>query len=419
MDALIRNITITFTTVSVAVALAIAVYHWILMIVAACSQPSQAPAKSDPAHSFAIVIPAHDEEAMLAHTLDSCEALDYPESKRAVYVIADNCSDRTAALARARGAHCLVRSDPEHRGKGFALAWALPQIVDAGHDAVLVLDADCQIDSHALKAFDERLARGARVLQANDVVANPDASATSYLLAVANLLENDCFYAPKSQLGLAVFLRGTGMVFHRDILRRFPWQADSLVEDVEYTCQLIEAGQRVHFVRTVRVESDFPVGRDQLTVQRSRWVGGGLQMAAARAPRLIRQCLKTGRPALLDAAVTMLMTSRPVIIGQVFVTGTLAAWCHWLWPNAWTSLLVAASLVVAAGYVVYAALGVALLGLSLRRLELLLRLPISLVAYLYVAVRGFARGNASGWRRTPRIDYPPEAGPLTGGRNRC
>ena len=141
-------------------------------------------------------------------------------------------------MAGSHGATCLVRHDEEKRGKGYALEWALPQVLSAGHNAIVVLDADCQIDSHALLAFDEYLCSGARVLQASDVVGNPDESPTSYVLALANALENDCFYTPKSALGLAVLLRGTGMAFHREVLLRFPWRRgrSSRTRSIPFSC---------------------------------------------------------------------------------------------------------------------------------------------------------------------------------------
>jgi cellulose synthase/poly-beta-1,6-N-acetylglucosamine synthase-like glycosyltransferase len=394
---------LAFAAASVAMAACVCAYHIVLMAVAAFCRVGARGCTGASSHSFAIVIPANDEESNILRTLDSCAALDYPESKRAVYVIADNCSDRTADLAKGRGVECLIRHDEEKQGKGFALAWAFPKVLAAGHDAVVVLDADCRIDPHALLAFDERLSRGNRVLQASDVVGNPDDNATCYTLATANVLENYCFYAPKSALGLAVPLRGTGMVFHRDVLLRFPWRAESIVEDAEYTCQLLEAGERVCFVPEARVISDFPVSREQLAVQRGRWIGGGLRMAVVRGPSLLWQGLRTGRLVLIDAALTMLLASRPLVIGQFLASLGLAVSCWWLLlPGPWPASLVVACASIAAAYTLYAAVGIALLGIRPKRIRLLLQLPLIAAAYLFMAMKGLARGHATTWNRTPR-----------------
>ena len=114
---------------------------------------------------------------------------------------------------------------------------------------------------------------GDRLLQANDAASNPDVNSMSYAVAVGNLIENELFYAPKSDLGMAVFLRGTGFVLHRDILEDFPWQAHSIAEDMEYGINLIKSKIRIRFVPEVKVSSNFPVQQDQLSIQRIRWAG--------------------------------------------------------------------------------------------------------------------------------------------------
>ena len=285
-------------TACVAVAAAVCLYHAFLALVALAGRKPPEKPSSEALHSFAIVIPAHNEEGTIDCALRSCGALDYPKEKFTVYVVADNCSDQTAEMAMAYGAVCLVRRDEQNRGKGQALEWALPRILPHGHDAVVILDADCQLGTHALKVFDHRLLAGERVLQASDVVANPDENAMSYTLAVANVLENDLFYTPKSTLGLAVFLRGTGMVFRRDVLANCPWRALSIAEDAEYTCQLLKQGILVSFVPEVRVASRFPVQQRQLVVQRTRWVGGGVSVARTRGLELLWRGVVRRRPVL-------------------------------------------------------------------------------------------------------------------------
>ncbi len=388
----------------VAIAAFSCLYHVGLAIVAPFCRHTHTRGDCPQSHSFAIVIPAHDEETTIAVALESCAALDYPKDKVSVYVVADNCSDGTAEVAVDYGAICLVRHDDERRGKGFALEWALPQVLAAGNDAIIVLDADCQIDFHALTTFDRYLCDGARALQANYVVGNPDASVTTYLLAIANALENDCFYAPKSLLGLAVMLRGTGMVFHRDILLQFPWHVRSVVEDSEYSLQLLENGIRIWFVPEVRIVSDFPARHDQLAVQRGRWIGGGLQIVTKHAPRLILEGLRSKRLVLLDAAVTMIVASRPLIIAQLLCSLLLSLLCWWILPGQWAVALAATCMAALACYTLYAVVGIAMLGIRLRRLGFLVWLPVAIAHYLIVAIKSLLTRKDVGWERTPRIE---------------
>jgi len=388
---------------SLAIAGAVCMYHSFLAVVAFLFGRRNGCDNHDTAtHRFAIVVPAHDEEGVIEYTLRSCDALDYPEGKYAVYVIADNCSDRTAEIATAAGANCLVRHDEEKRGKGQALEWALPQVLADGWDAVVVLDADCRLDANGLRVFDQRLTAGDRVLQANYVVSNADESCISYLLALANTVENDLFYAPKSRLGWAVFLRGTGMVFHRDVLECYPWRASSIVEDAEYACELLQDGIRIRFLPHIRVASDFPVDNKQLTVQRTRWMGGGFLLVGAQCLRLCRQGIARRRLHLIDAGLTTCIVSRPLIIAQLFFTWALALLCFWLQPDVLSKSIVACCVAIVVAYGLYVGAGVWLLGLNRRRTGLLVRAPAVVLRYLFLSAKTLLVGANKAWVRTPR-----------------
>ena len=117
----------------------------------------------------------------------------------------------------------------------------------------------------------------------------------------------------------------------------------------------------------VCVTSDFPVRHSQLAVQRARWIGGGMRVAAAWGPRLAREGLRRRRLVLLDAAVTMLIASRPLIVAQLVVTLLLGFLCWWVSSGSWSALLLASCLAIVAGYMIYAAVGVALLGVRVKR----------------------------------------------------
>src|SRR5262245_26771648 len=110
-------------------ALGVCAYYWILASVALATQAPRVPSTGVVRHRFAILIPAHDEEANIAAVLASCLEQDYPLDHYRIFVVADNCTDRTAAMVTAHGATCLERHDVEQPGKGPALAWAIPQVL--------------------------------------------------------------------------------------------------------------------------------------------------------------------------------------------------------------------------------------------------------------------------------------------------
>ena len=382
-------------------ALAVAIYHAFLMLARLLGARANARAGAEAGHSFAIVIPAHNEEQVIADVLRSCAALDYPADKYRVYVVADNCSDRTAEVARNCIATCLERANDQQVGKGYALQWAFEQVLPLGHDAVVVLDADCTIAPQALRVFDRCLQDGSKVLQANYVLSNPDASAISYVARVGNILEYEYFYAPKSDLGLAVMLVGTGMVFHRSVLSDYPWRAHSLVEDAEYTLALASHGIRVRFVANVGVFQAGAERAEQLTVQRARWAGGTLQLGKRSAIRLIAKGLLTGRALLADAGWTLLIVSRPLVLLHLLLTLLLATLLGWLSPNGLSTALLLTGMGVLVVYAIYFGVGVARIGMSARRAGYLLATPFVLARLaMIVVIAGMSHRTA--WIRTPR-----------------
>lgn len=393
---------------SVVAAAFICTYHIVLATVALCTWGRGERRSDSPCHTFAIVIPAHNEEHTVQLALDACSRLDYARDKMTVYVLADNCTDQTAEISRQHGAVCLARHDTERNGKGFALEWALPRVLADGRDAVLILDADCTIDAHALRVFDQCLKAGDKVLQTNFIVANPDDSAISYVLAVGGFVANVLFHAPKSVLGMPILLIGSGMVLHREILLRFPWRAQSLCEDTEYSLLLHEYGIRSRFVSSVCVTSDSPVNRQQMAVQRRRWIRGEMHAAWRHGLRLIWKGLKNRRIGLVDAGFTSAIVSRPLVLAQLFLTVLLALLCQWLAPSAVSNGVVLIVGTVIAMYALYAATGVCLFGLNARRICFLLQSPLVILEYFTIAATAMLRFRSGNWDRTPRVEPPRE-----------
>lgn len=383
-------------------AVPICLYHVVLACCALAGRRPVRAAEAQPTHRFAIVIPAHNEEATLAGVLRSCAELDYPRDLYQVYVIADNCSDATAAIARAGGARCLERHDDKRRGKGAALEWAFERVLPDGADAIVVLDADCTLDAHALRAFDRRLAAGDRVLQACNVASNPDTNVTSYVACVANTVENHLFYAPKSDLGLAVLLRGTGMVFAREVLQSHPWRAHSIVEDSEYSVRLLEAGLRIRFVPEASVRSPFATHSRQLSVQRKRWVGGNAHFGRAHALRLMGRGLIGRRWLLLDLGWTLLAVQRSLVLVELLLAVLVGGLCDWLAPGKLSAGLALTGVALGMLHGLILALGAVLLGLNGRRLRFLAGSPLVAARMLLIAVQGACGDRVVAWQRTPR-----------------
>ena len=137
---------------------------------------------------FAFVVPAHNEEAGIAATVESLFAVDWPKENFQVVVVADNCSDSTADKARAAGATVLERQNKDLRGKGYALEHAFHWVLnDTAADAVVVVDADTIVSKNLLLSYASRIAEGALAMQAEYGVRNVDASWRTELMALAQI----------------------------------------------------------------------------------------------------------------------------------------------------------------------------------------------------------------------------------------
>ncbi len=264
---------------------------------------------------LAVLMPAHDEEAGIAATLAALTGAAYPQEERRIVVIADNCSDRTAEIAAAAGAEVWERTDPELRGKGHALAWALERLLalDDPFDGVVFVDADCIVSANLLTAIEARLRDGARALQVDYVAGNPEASSASALRFAAFAVGDTVRFLGKERLGLSCGLVGTGMAFTRDLLENNPWTATGLVEDGEFHMRLVLAGERVEFVPEAQVSQAVPTSLKASSSQQARWEMGKLQLIRRWSGRLVLSGLVKRDPLRLHAGLECLVPPQSVI----------------------------------------------------------------------------------------------------------
>ena len=251
-----------------------------------------------------VLIPAHNEETLIGRAIQSAlQSADSAATK--VLVVAHNCTDATAAKAKAAGASVLLLDDSTRSGKGHALTEGFRAALAGDSQAVLVMDADSLMDANLIPHVRRQLQAGARALQCRYEVNNSHDSARTMLMSLAFFGMNVIRPRGRARLGFSAGILGNGFVIHRDVLTLVPYGSHSIVEDVEYHLALLRAGVRVLFLDTAGVRGEMPATGKSSRTQRARWEGGRIHIMQRWAPKLLVNLLR-GRVSLLEPLFDLL-----------------------------------------------------------------------------------------------------------------
>jgi 1,2-diacylglycerol 3-beta-glucosyltransferase len=345
-----------------------------------------------------VIIPAHNEAGGISATLSSLTAVEYPPDRLRPVVIADNCTDDTAERSRAMGVHVLERNDATRRGKGYALAHGFAwSAADAWAEAVVVIDADSDVNPGFFAAVSRQLADGAEAVQAEYRIRNVDDGWRTRLMEVAFALQHTTRSMGRQRLRWSCGLRGNGMAFRPDVLQRVPYAAFSQTEDIEYGIELGLAGVRVRYAGDAVVRGDMPTAGAAARTQRERWEHGRAALRRKWSGRLASAVLD-GNPLAGDLLMDLLVPplATVAVLVAVALGGATALW--WTGSPAW---LVALPLVAFIGLLIYVARGVQLTGHPRAALRALLFAPVFVIWKLLGLGRRTAARDGE-WVRTPR-----------------
>lgn len=248
--------------------------------------------------SLAVLVPAHNEAPGIRQTLESITQDLRPQDR--LVVVADNCTDDTATVARATGATVIERSNTKQRGKGFALDHGLNHLKPSPPDVVIFMDADCDIQPGSLPLLAHQALTQARPVQANYLIEQPatqslKGSVSAFAIKVKN------FVRPLGlqRLGAPCLLTGTGIAL--------PWRSaiavnvasSHIVEDMKWGLDLALHGHCPTFLPEAKVISRLPNEDQAAKVQRTRWEHGHLQILTTYTSKLLWQGLRQGNLGLL------------------------------------------------------------------------------------------------------------------------
>ena len=251
------------------------------LVVSVCSliKWKEKPILEDKQNRFMAIIPAHNEQAVVANLIESLKNQNYPKELYDIYVIADNCTDNTAKIARNAGAIVFERFDDTKKTKGYALKWFLAQKIEenAPYDAFCVFDADNIADKNFLKAMNKKLCQGENVVQGYRDIKNPSDNWITAGYAIFYWTMNKFYHLARYNLGLSPLLNGTGFMVRFDIIKETGWNTKTLTEDIEFSLKNIIEGRKLGWATDAIVYDEQPTSFKQSWSQRSRWTVGHIQ----------------------------------------------------------------------------------------------------------------------------------------------
>ncbi len=270
-------------------------------------------------HRFMAVISARNEENVIANLIESLKNQSYPKDKLDIYVIADNCTDNTAGVARDAGAIVYERFNEFKRSKGYALEWFFDIVLEEfpdKYDAFCVFDADNVVSPNFISKMNEKLCEGETVVQGYRDIKNPDETWVSANYAIFYWTMDRCYNYTRDKLGLSSLINGTGFMIAMSVLKEDGgWHTNTLTEDTETSMNVIAKGKKVAWANEAVVYDEQPTDFVVAWNQRLRWGVGTAQCLKVCLPKMLKS--KTISPQLIDGMIYLM--GMPVILVSAFV----------------------------------------------------------------------------------------------------
>ena len=358
----------------------------------------------------AVLIPAHDEELGIGRTLASIRPQLFPGDR--LIVVADNCGDRTAEVARAEGAEVLERWDTARRGKGYALDYGVRFLERDPPEVAVVIDADCTVYPGAIDLLVRRaIATNCPVQASNLLEAPARAGWRSQISSFAFQYKNLVRSLGRSRLRVPCLLTGTGMAFPWPLIRDASLSSGNIVEDLQLGLDLALIGFPANLCPEAKVTSELPADSRTALEQRKRWEHGHLQTLFTQVPRLIGSAFRRRRLALLGLALDLSVPPLAMLflLWAATLTGLLAWWSAG--GSEWPALILAGS---GLGALLSICLAWVKFGRERLPLKSLLTVPLYLVWKVPVYLAYFFHRQQA-WVRTERgLPAAPEKSTLKG-----
>lgn len=385
----------------------ITLYYFILAIIGTQRKPEKKD--YDLISKFAIVVAAHNEEQVIVPLIDNLKSLNYPRSLFDIYVVADNCTDETAILARRAGANVYQRYDETKRGKGYALEWLFAKIyaLNKDYDAFVIFDADNLVKDNFLLEMNNKLCEGEKIIQGYIDSKNPYDTWVTNTFSIAFWYMNRLIQLARFNLGISNTLAGTGMCISYDVLKKLGWGAHSLTEDLEFTMKALLYDVKTSWAHDAVVYDEKPLTFMQSCRQRKRWAQGQVDVAGRYLILLLEKGFRERKWMFFDAAIHLFQPFF-TMLGTFFLLIHGLSFLHPYYTNLFYYLPWISWQIVSGAIMVFPALALFLDRVPWRAYWGLILYPVFMYSWIPIIFAGFLHRNRKEWshtRHTRSISY--------------
>ena len=366
-----------------------------------------------PSKKFAVIVAAHNEHNVVGQLIKNLHDLNYPKDLYDIYVIADNCSDDTASIAREAGAIVCERFDNEKKSKGYALEWMFEKLFAMEregkvYDAVAIFDADNLVHPQFLMEMNNRLLKGDRIIQGFLDAKNPYDTWVAGTFAIAFWVIDHVSHLAKTNIGLSAVLGGTGMCITLDVLKKYGWRATCLTEDMEFTMKSLAEGIKTTWAHDAIVYDEKPLTFKQSWTQRKRWAQGQFDVAHRFIPKMLVEGWRRKDIRIWDGCIYLLQPHFLMLSAFFIVVSYIQLAFDPFYTNIWSILPSQLMTAIMIGQYLLPMIILIKVRAKLKSWFYLLLYPVFIYTWLPIIFIGFVKRNDHEWSHTQHtrsLDY--------------
>ncbi len=368
--------------------------------------------KNPKKNSFAMLVAAHNEESVISDLVESLKNLDYPKEKYEIFVVADNCTDKTAELARECGATVWERFNDEKRGKGYAMEFAFERLfkLEKGYEYICVFDADNLVKKDFLVHMNDKINEGYRAVQGYIDSKNPFDTWLTFSYSLWYWIYNRLSQLSRGNLDMGCRLGGTGFAVSQELIKEYGWGATCLAEDTEFTLKLALNGIKVGWAHESVVYDEKPLRMETSIHQRQRWAQGLSEVATNYVKPLIKKTIEDKSLMAFNMLMNFwgdtLQTASVLILAVIGVltfvldeSSVIFTMVCEIWTEPWRMLLL--------GVFIFGTLFLIVAGLYSddrldgRIVKNLLGFLVYIVSWIPIGIMGALKKDSKEWFHTP------------------